>query len=196
MTKKVRILTKKQPKSEQAKSEWAKSEQAKSEQAKTEQAKTEQAKSEQLKFPQTTVSSMELFFSGQLTTSWKNWATLRKKSVWHPPNITMPWKSWTALRKKLFWPPSRYHGNWMLEFLDLERKTIQLNARHNARGILVGFGEQFLLLGDARWDCCAEKYHHKNDLTPLCQLMIDTHPSRFVFVSQSSCFTQSHNTEY
>ncbi len=44
--KKVRILTKKQ-----AKSEWAKAEQAKS----------EEAKSEQLKFPQITASSTELF---------------------------------------------------------------------------------------------------------------------------------------
>ncbi len=84
--KKVRILTKKQakseraksewaksewPKSEEAKSEWPKSEQAKSERAKSEgakseQAKSEQAKSEQLKFPQITASSMELFFTNEI----------------------------------------------------------------------------------------------------------------------------------
>ncbi len=60
--KKVRILTKKWPKSEWAKSEQAKSEWSKLEQAKLEQAKSEQAKSDQVKIPQITESSMELFF--------------------------------------------------------------------------------------------------------------------------------------
>ncbi len=62
LCEKVRILTKKQPKSEQPKSEQSKSEQSKSEQPKSEQPKSKQHKSEKLKFPQITASSMELFF--------------------------------------------------------------------------------------------------------------------------------------
>ena len=62
--KKQEFSSKKLPKWEQAKSVQAKSEQAKSEQAKSEQPESKQPKSEKLKFPQITVSSRELLFSG------------------------------------------------------------------------------------------------------------------------------------